>query len=159
MYNHCVALKPITKPLSQGRWGRQEPTKLEPNRRQVTEKGMVFKTLQWGAATHPLPNTYALIRPAKATPYQPDKEAKCSKEEKGQRVKKIKKQNRQRKVNKHNQSCKKAEANKWCNHNTEEAKKFWQELEVCEETCTAQTIWWKFHQVVVLWHQTWQCNY
>ena len=46
MYNHCVALKPITKPLSQGSWGRQEPTKQEPNRRQVTEKGMVFKTLQ-----------------------------------------------------------------------------------------------------------------
>jgi hypothetical protein len=38
-------------------------------------------------ATHPLPSTYALIRPAKATPYQPDKEAKCSreKEERGKR--------------------------------------------------------------------------
>jgi len=40
------------------------------------------------------------IWPAKATPYQPDKEAKCSKEEKGQRVKKIKeKTGRGRQIN------------------------------------------------------------
>jgi len=48
----------------------------------------------------------------------------------GGKRKKIKKQNRQRKVNKHNQSCKKAEANKGCNHNSEEAKNFRYELEV-----------------------------
>jgi len=59
----------------------------------------------------------------------------------GGKRKKIKKQNRQRKVNKHNQSCKKAEANKGCNHNSEEAKNFRYELEVCKETRTAETIW------------------
>jgi hypothetical protein len=40
----------------------------------------------------------------------------------GGKRKKMNKQNRQRNANKHNQSCKKAEANKGCNHNSEEPK-------------------------------------